>query len=292
MNTAGKSKLMLIASMFIYGTIGIFRTYIDLPSAMLAMVRGFVGTAFLLIYIFAARKKVDWAGVKAKLLPLAVTGGLIGLNWMLLFEAYNYTSVAAATLCYYMAPVFVILASPMIGEKIGVRKAVCVAAALAGMVLVSGVLKAGFSAGELKGVALGLGAAALYASVILMNKRIGAVDAYGKTVIQLFAAALVLLPYVIFSGQLRALRPDAADIALTAVLGVVHTGIAYALFFASFEKVEAQTVALFGYIDPAVAIVLSALVLGQMPDVYGVTGTVLIFGAMIVSEIKMPLRQK
>jgi len=287
-----RSKLMLITAMSIYGTIGILRAYISLSSAMLSFIRGIIGTAFLLVFTLVFRKNTDWRSVKAKLVPLAISGILISLNWLLLFEAYSHTTVATATLCYYMAPVFVVLASPLVGEKIGAKKAICVALALAGMVLVSGVCSTDFNVGELKGVLLGLGAAVLYALVVLMNKKTGKVDAYGKTVIQLVFASAAMFLYVISKENIAALQMDTSSIILTVILGVVHTGVAYAFYFGSLEKLEAQTVALYGYIDPAVAIILSAIVLRQYPDIYGIIGTVLILASMMASEIKIPIRQK
>ena len=289
---SGRARLMLIISMVIYGTVGIFRTYIPLPSSVLALARGAIGAVFLVLFTLLTRRRPDWTVIRKKLPLLALSGALIAFNWMLLFEAYNYTTVATATMCYYMDPVFVILASPLIGERISGKKALCVLVALVGMVFVSGILSAGFQLRELAGVAFGLGAAVLYASVILLNKKIGAMNAYDKTGTQLIFAALCMLPYVLFTENVGALTLRGTPLLLTLVVGVVHTGIAYVLYFASFEKLDAQTVALYGYIDPAVAIVLSALILGQIPDGLKLLGTALILSSMMLNEIKFPLRQK
>ena len=169
----GASRLPLIASMVIFGTIGIFRRHIALPSSVIAMLRGAVGMAFLYGLMRLRGQRMDMRSVKKNLPVLTLSGALMGFNWILLFEAYNYTTVATATLCYYMEPIFVILASPLLfGERLTPRRLICVAAALFGMVLVSGVMSVGINAGaEMAGIAMGLGAAALYASVVLINKR-------------------------------------------------------------------------------------------------------------------------
>lgn len=286
------AQASLITAMLIFGTIGIFRRHIPLPSGVLAAARGFIGAAFLILTMRLRGERPDGAAIRANIKTLVLSGVCIGFNWILLFEAYRYTSVAVATLCYYMAPIFVILASPLVlGERIGVKKAVCVAAAIAGMALVSGVASAGFSgAGELRGVVLGLGAAVLYASVILLNKCLGDISAYDRTLVQLVIAGAVLLPYCALTGELSGLHVTLLAGTMLIIVGVVHTGFAYALYFGSMKSLPAQTVALLSYIDPIVAIVLSALVLGERMDAWQMIGAVLVLCATIASEL--PTRQK
>lgn len=285
--STGRARASVMLSMFIFGTIGIFRRYIPLSSGLLAMTRGFVGALFLLCIMAAGKRRFDREGVRGSLLLLVLSGALMGFNWILLFEAYRYTTVATATLCYYLAPAFVMLAAPVVlKERLTPRKLGCVVLSLGGMVLVSGVLNAGFSgAAELRGVLLGLGAAVLYAAVILMNKRLGPVPAYDKTILQLFSAAVVLVPYVLFTeeGGFGGITPSA--LLLLLVVGVVHTGVAYALYFGSISALTAQTVAVFSYIDPVVAVLLSALFLREPMTPAGVAGAVLILGAALWGEL-------
>lgn len=281
MNATGKLTL----SMIIFGTIGIFRRLIPLSSGLVAMSRGLIGVLFLLLVMRLRGDGMDRAAVRRKLLLLCLSGAAIGVNWILLFEAYNYTSVATATLCYYLAPMFVILASPLVlREKLTLRKLACVSAALLGMVFVSGVLEASGGAG-LKGVLLGLGAAVLYASVVLMNKQLGDVPAYDRTVVQLGSSAAVLLPYVLLVEEVSIEAFTPGVIALLLVVGIVHTGIAYALYFGSLMQLKAQTAAILSYIDPVVAVLLSALVLREHMSLLSGLGAVLVLGAAVISEL-------
>jgi len=280
------ARLQLITAMLIFGTIGIFVRYIPLPSSVIALVRGVVGTVFLLVLVRVRNMPVSWAIVKENLLFLALSGVAIGFNWILLFEAYRYTTVATATLCYYLAPVIVMLVSPiLLKEPLTPRKAICIMVALGGMVLVSGVLNTDFSgSGEALGILFGVGAACLYASVILMNKKLPNVPAFDKTIVQLGVAAIALLPYVWFTerGSEISLKPLAVILLL--VVGIVHTGIAYALYFGSIRDIPAQTAALFSYIDPVSAIFLSALFLKEGLTVPGVIGAILVLGSTLMSE--------
>lgn len=282
-----KSALFaLIFSMVIFGTIGIFRKHIELSSGVLAMARGFIGAMFLLFIIALKREKLSKAAIKKNLWFLILSGAFIGFNWILLFEAYRYTTVATATLCYYLAPIFVIIASPLIlKERLSGRKVMCVLVALVGMVLVSGVLQAGFHGlSEMKGVLFGLGAAAFYASVILLNKKITDIPAYDKTIVQLVCAATVLVPYVLLTGELAVAEWSGIGFVLVLVVGILHTGVTYALYFGSMAYLKAQTVAIFSYIDPIVAILLSAVLLQEKMDGLTILGTVMILGAAVYSE--------
>ncbi len=286
------AKLEFIISMVIFGTIGIFIRYIPLPSSLIACVRGIVGVLFLLCVLAFKKRRFSFKRIKKYAVILLLSGAFIGVNWILLFEAYRFTTVATATLCYYMAPVFVLMLSPLVlKEKLSVKNAVCVAVALIGMVLVSGVLQTGVGvSAEFKGILLGLGAAACYACVMLLNQKLKTLDAFDKTVAQLACAAIAVLPYVLITVDFPALKAEPWQMALLAAVCIIHTGIAYTMYFGSMKNIKAQTVAVLSYIDPIVAVILSALVLNESMDIFGIVGAVLILGAAIVNE--MPVLDK
>lgn len=279
--------IQITLSMIIFGTIGIFRRWIPLPSSFIAMSRGAVGAAFLLIVLALRGKRLDLRAIRRKFPMLCLTGAMLGANWILLFEAYNYTSVATATLCYYFAPMFIILASPaLLHERLTRRKLICVAAAVLGMVFVSGVAETGVQdLSELKGVFLGLAAAVLYAGIVLFNKRITGVSGTDRTVVQLAMSSVTLLPYVLLTEKVGALTFSSATVALLVFVGIVHTGLAYLLYFGSIPHISAQTAAILSYIDPVLAVVLSALFLHEGMSVLSVVGAVLVIGAALVSEL-------
>ncbi len=289
MKSAVSSKLQLTASMLIFSSIGIFVKYIPMPSSVIAFARGLIGMIFLLLVVLVTKNKLSLKNIKNNLLVLALSGAAIGFNWIFLFEAYNYTTVATATLTYYLAPFFVMLASPFfLKEKLTLKQFICLIGALVGMVFVSGVIKNGIpEADEIKGILFGLGAALLYATVIVLNKKLKEISAYEKTIMQLGTAAIVVLPYIVITEDLSSLTFTTQSVILLLVVGIVHTGIAYTFYFNSMKDLKAQTVAIFSYIDPAVAILLSAFVLKEEMDIYGIIGAVLILGSAFVSEINL-----
>lgn len=279
----------LIASMVVFGTIGLFVRYVPLPSAFVAMVRGFVGAAFLAAVVLISRRGFDFAAIKRNLVLLIVSGACIGFNWILLFESYRFTTVATATLCYYMAPIIVIVASPFVlGEKIGLKKGICSLVAVVGMVFISGVLETGVgSISELAGVFLGLGAATLYATVMLLNKKMKSISAYDMTVPQLLFAALAITPYTLIVDDVAVTDFNTRAVIVLLVLGILHTGITYAMFFGAVRDINAQTSAILSYLDPIVAILLSAFVLKEEITVLGIIGAVFVIASALVSELKL-----
>ena len=274
--------------MVIFGTIGIFVNYIGLPSGVIAAFRGITGAIVILIVMLLKGYRADLKAVKKKLPVLLASGVAIGFNWILLFEAYRFTGIPVATVCYYTAPIIVVIASTFVfKEKLKAKQIICVFIALTGVALVSGVFQSDNS--KITGVLCGLGAAALYASVMIMNKFMGEVESYERTVIQLASAGLVVLPYALFTMGDIAFNPKSTI--LLFVVGIVHTGFAYLLYFGAIKKLKSQTTAILSYIDPASAIILSSLVFMQIPTAYELIGVVLIMSAAILSEIRKKEKQ-
>ena len=273
-----------LLAMTIFGTIGLFVKFIELPSTVIALSRGALGTLFLLLVLKLLKRRINTATVKSNFKHLVIAGVALGLNWIFLFEAYRLTSVATATLAYYMAPIILILLSPiLLHERIPLGKWICVICALFGMSLISGVWE-GSENVALDGITMGLIAACFYASVVINNKFLKGLDPYDSSIVQLAVAAIVLLPYLLFTVDFSVLKPDTTTIALTLTVGILHTGIAYWLYFSALPKLEAARIAIFSYIDPAIAILLSVFVLMEPMTTAGVIGAVLILGAALASE--------
>lgn len=279
--------MMFVSSMLIFGTIGIFRRYIPVSSDFLAFSRGVLGGLFLLCFMKLKHKTVREKLPANTSIWLAVTGAVMGINWILLFEAYNHTTVSIATLCYYMQPTIVMLLSPIFfKEKLTLKNGICASVAIIGMALVSGVIGGGGEkSGNITGILLGLGAAAFYSAVVIMNKRIAGIDAYQKTTIQLFSAGLVMIPYMLLKGGFGSEGFSMNTVILLLIVGIVHTGIAYVLYFGSMDGLKAQSVAIFSYIDPVSALLFSALLLKEPLNAIGIIGAIMIIGSAVISEI-------
>lgn len=281
----------MIVSMLIFGTIGLFVNGINLPSSFIAFARAFIGSVFIGVFMLVTRHKFNTEAVKKNLKILIPSGIAMGFNWITLFESYRYTGVAVGTLCYYMAPVIMVLMSPIIlKEKLTVTKCLTSLAAIIGAVLISGVVSGGVRSP--KGIILGLSAAVLYASVVLMNKFVKDLSPVETTLIQLISAAVVMVPYVLATEKVSEFVFDRKSVILIFFVGIIHTGIVYMLYFSSVAKVSTQTTAVFSYIDPVTAIILSALVLHESLSGFQIAGTVLILGATLLNELLPFLKKK
>ena len=280
------AKLAFLSAILIYGTLGVFVRYAGQPSALVALARSSIGTLFLLLLLAVKRQKIDFAAIRRNWRPLLIAGVLLGLNWVTLFEAYRYTTVAVATLCTYLNPIIIVFgAAVLMHEQLTARKLLCIAVALIGMVFVSGVADSGLpDAGEAKGILLGLLTAVLYGCIVLSNKQLRDISAYDRTLVQLFITTLVLIPYCILHGDFVGLQITGGQLGLLLILGVVHTGFAYSLYFGSMAYLPAQTLAILSYLDPVTAVLLSALVLHEPLSGIEILGAVCILGAAVVSD--------
>lgn len=274
-----KDYINIVTALVIFGSIGIFRNFIPFPSSVISFARGLIGTLFLLVMVLLQKRPMDKKGMKENFKILALSGTLIGINWVFLFEAYRFTTVAVATMALYMQPTFVILASPFVlGEKLSLKKLFFAFIAILGMVLVSGILKTGLEG--TKGIAFGLIAASLYATVIILNKFIKTnIEPYEKTIIQLLFATLIVMPYIFMTEDITTLEFTPMIILMLLIVGSVHTGIAYSLYFSALERLPAQTIALLGYIDPVVAVFLSAIILKETLTLPIIVGSIMILSS-------------
>ncbi|MBT2729859.1 EamA family transporter [Bacillus sp. ISL-75] len=282
-----KGKMRLILTMLIFGSIGVFVKKIELSSSEIAFLRGVIGSLFLLIASFLVKHKPSYQVLKENALLLLLSGAAIGLNWIFLFEAYRYTTISNATISYYFAPIFVMILAPwLLKEKLTSVKVICIAMAMIGLFLIVNPGAGGTSGSpnNTLGIFYGLLAAAFYASVVLMNKFIKNLSGFEITLVQLMAGALVLFPYVLWQGNLDLGRLNPTSIIFILILGIVHTGFAYFLYFTSLQELKGQTIAVLSYIDPISAVIIAAIFLNEGMTWIQMIGGGLVLGSTFLSE--------
>lgn len=281
-----KAKLEFIIAMLIFGSIGLFVKNINLSSSMIALARGIIGCIFLLIISYITKQKISWEVIKPNFILLIISGAAMGMNWIFLFQAYKYTTIPKATLCYYFAPIIVMFLSAFIlKEKLNAMKIICIIGAMIGMFLIVGI--GGSNATEknqLLGIMYGLIAAVLYSSVILINKFIKNLSGMESSMIQLTIAVIVLLPYILMTEKITIWNLDFKSTIFILAIGILHTGIAYLLYFSAMTKLKGQTIAVFSYIDPISAIIMSSIILGEKMTLIQLIGGILILGTTFVNE--------
>lgn len=280
------AKIKIIFSMVVFGTMGILVKNIKLSSGEIALFRAIIATVAIIIYKLISGNKIVFKKLKKDLPILFLSGAAMGFNWIFLFEAYNYTTVSIATLSYYFAPVIVMIVCPILfREKITIKQIICFFMSTVGLIMVIGVGGMEKSNSNSIGIGFGLAAAVLYATVIILNKFIKNVTGIDRTLIQFFAAIIVLIPYITLTTGINIGSLDKIGIISIIILGLLHTGICYCLYFASLKDLRGQEAAILSYIDPLVAIIVSVTILGEGINSIQIIGGVMILGFTLLNEI-------
>ena len=270
--------------MVIFGTNGLLVANISLGSAEIVLMRTFLGSLFLLAVVLVKRS-VSFADLKADLVPATMGGAALGLNWVLLFSAYRSAGVGLSTLTYYCGPIIVLALSPVLfKEKLTWNKLLAIAAVAVGMFCITGDIEPGSDVQT--GILFGGGAALLYASLIVANKRVKRLSGLNCAMYELIVAFFVVLIYLLASNVKLPVIPAAEDIVWVLAIGLVNTGLAYYLYFSSLQKLPGQTVALVCYIDPLTALLVSGAFLGEKLLGVQIAGAVLILGGACLGELK------
>ena len=279
-----KYYVMYIVSLLIFGSNGVFASHIDMTSAEIVCMRTLIGSLALILVLLISRTKLDWAVMKREAFKLIAAGICLGVNWALLFEAYKLMSVSIATLTYYLAPIIVLILSPLLlREKQSARAYIGMGAAVVGLVLAVGL---GDTSVTATGLIVGLGSAVFYAGLIIFNKKIDGVTGLLLTTIEMVIAACVMLPYVLLTGGYVGFPPDMEGTLYLIFLCLVNTGLACWLYFSSMNRLPARAVALFGYVDPVSALIFSAAFLGDRMGGLQIAGAVLVFAGAAFGQSK------
>lgn len=286
MKKSNSSRIMLAVSMAIFGTLAPFVRNVAVSSGELALYRAIMAAIILGLFLLITRQKIPFRTIKKELVLLLFSGVAMGFNWILLFEAYKYTTVSAATLSYYFAPVIVTLVCPLLfKEKMRAKQWICFVMSTVGLVLITGIGDSQSGTDNLKGILFGIGAAFFYATVILLNKFIKNVAGIHRTFLQFIAAIIVLVPYVAFSGGVTLGVLDSKGWVCLLIVGIIHTGITYCLYFSSLKELPGQKAAILSYIDPLVAVLISVTVLGESMSLLQIIGGALILGFTLWNEL-------
>lgn len=281
------AKFALISAMVVFGTLGLFTRKIAVSSGELALYRAILAFGLILVYLLLSGQRIDLKAIKKEIPLLFLSGIAMGINWILLFEAYKYTTISAATLSYYFAPVIVTVVCPFLfHEKLTCKQIICFIMSTLGLVLIIGIDNISESGSHVRGVIFGLGAAVFYATVILLNKFIRNVEGIHRTLLQFFSAILILIPYVMCTGGVHLSALDLPGWICLLTVGLVHTGITYCMYFSALKDLQGQEAAILSYVDPLTAVIVSTVFLGENMTALQLLGGILILGFTLWNERK------
>lgn len=287
------ANILFISAMLIFGTIGIIVKFIPLDASEIAFYRSILALLVISLYFIIKKEKIKFNEKKSTLILLLLSGIGIGLNWIFLFKSYDYTSLSISTVCNYFAPIIVMVLSPIIlKEKISLKQVICLIIAVVGLILIVGAFEFKKDSNNLIGIILSLLAACLYAVVILINKKINFVDGIQRTFFQFLSLAIILLPYTLFTTGFNVFKLSVTNLLWLLLLGVVHTGIAYCMYFTSIKDMSGQKISILSFIDPVTSIMLAFFIFNDQLTGFQLVGALLILFATIFSEIPLKKAKK
>lgn len=279
------AKAMMITSMAIFGTLGIFTRNIAVTSGELALYRAVLAISLIAVYLVCAKQNINLKASKKELVLLLFSGAAIGINWILLFEAYKYTTISAATLSYYFAPVIVTVICPILfHEKLTGKQIFCFIMSTLGLIMITGTSNIRDKR-DFIGILFGISTAIFYAAVIILNKFIRNIDGIHRTFLQFLSAIIILAPYVLLTSGIHLGNLDIRGWGNLLIVGLFHTGITYCMYFSSLKELAGQEASILSYIDPLVAVLISVLILGETMSIAQAIGGVLILGFTLWNEL-------
>ncbi len=283
-----RSYLRYIAALLLFGTNGLLVSAIHLPSCEIVIFRTLLGSGVLFCLVAALRPAML---TRRDALLVIGSGAAMGASWIAQYEAFRLVGVGISSLVYCLGPVCVMTLAPrLLGERPGLAHWIGLTAVVLGVALVNGeALGAGASSA---GVVCALIAAAAYAGMVLLIKRVKDTCGMRAPALQVLAAcAFSLAASLVFQiADVEQLTvPGVSDVAALLMLGLVNGGVCCYWYFDSISKLPAQSVVVCDYLEPLSALCLSAAVLGESLGAWQVVGAALVFlgavGAELVSRL-------
>jgi len=277
------NRIKLVLVMIIWGSLGVFTRSIPLSALSLAFLRALIALPVLFVVMKMKKSdKVKWTLLK----PYLISGVLLGFGWLTLFYGFKHTSISSAVMIYNMCPVYVMIAAPLLlKETISkIQIAVIFVSFLGLCLIVSHNLSEGYG---YMGLALSAISGMLYATIVLINRSIKVrVDNQTATFVQIFTAMIVLLPFVLIDGTiLTVVDLDSRAVTYTILLGILHTSVAYTMFFSLYTHMKSVEIVSYSYLEPLFGILFSVIFLGETLTLPQIMGGILILGSTYIGEM-------
>jgi len=277
------NRIKLVLVMIIWGSLGVFTRSIPLSALSLAFLRALIALPFLFgVMKMQKADKVEWYLLK----PYLISGVLLGFGWLTLFYGFKHTSISSAVIIYNMCPVYVMIAAPLLlKETISRIQIAVIFSSFLGLCLIVGHnLLEGYG---YMGMALSAVSGMLYAAIVLINRSITCrVDNQTATFVQIFTAMIVLLPFVLIDGNiLTVVNLDAMAAIYTILLGILHTSVAYTIFFSLSAYMKSVEIVSYSYLEPLFGILFSVIVVGEKLTILQIIGGVFILGSTYIGEM-------
>ncbi|MBB1653472.1 DMT family transporter [Delftia sp. UME58] len=281
-----RGQWLMIAGGVLLGTVGIFVEEARQHPLVTVLFRCAFGALALLAWGLATGRMGELR-VRGRSWPVVVaTGVLMVMNWALFFAAIPRTSIGVATIVFHIQPVWIMLFGTLVlREAMAPRQVAAVLAALLGLVLTTGLLggyATAWGPDHVSGLLMCLAGSLCYAAVTILAKTEKVVTPFALAWWQCAVGTVLLLWVPLVHGWPQA----PSSWAWLAGLGVLHTGLAYAILFAGMARLTLGRIAVLQYVYPLTAIVLDWTVYGRALGAVQLAGVGLMAGALLVVKAR------
>ena len=272
MNKHLRGSLLILVSMVLFATIGIFVRFIDMPNPVIIFFTSLFAAVFLLLY-FAAKGKIrDLISVKRKV-TIFISGIWVSFTILLYFMAFSNTTLANAVLTHYTAPIFAALLAPVfLRERLSKVTVIALAISFGGLIIITS-NSLSFNSPDFLGIVYGVLSGLFYGLLILWDKKLlrdidPKVILFYQVVIPMFFMAPFLF---IFDFSLSMFN---LSLIIVYVFVVIFT--ATLVYFAGLKHVKAQNAGIISYLDPVMVFIFGFLFFSEIPTLRTYIGGALI----------------
>jgi drug/metabolite transporter (DMT)-like permease len=259
---------LLVMGGVLLGTIGVFVEEAGQHPLITVWFRCIFGALALLFWGFAMNRSKELRLHGRDFWVAVVTGVLMVVNWGFFFAAISRTSIAVATVVFHIQPFWVMIFGLwFLRERVSPAQWAAVLLALGGLILATGLSFEDFRVGTIDdeyviGLMMCLVGSLSYAAVTIIAKTERRMTSFALAWWQCTVGAVVLAWVPLAYGW-----PNQTSAWPWLVgLGVVHTGLAYAILFAGMAKLSLAKVGLLQFIYPLTAVAVDWMIYGRVLD--------------------------
>lgn len=258
-----QGSLQLAAAGLLLGTLGWFLAQAQAHPLTAVWYRCAFGLLALSAWLLATGRLAELRLAPRALAAAIGAGALMVASWALFFAAIGHASIGLATVVVHVQPFWVMaLGALLLGERVAPRQWGGAGLALAGLALASGLHGADAGGADATGVLLALASSLLYAGVALLARRAGGASPLALAWWQCAVGSVALAAWPLAQGGLGSVP----GWGWLAAIGVLHTGLAYVLWYGGVARLGSGRGALLQFVYPATAVAVDALAFGRALD--------------------------
>lgn len=251
-----------------WGTIPLIIRTSNISSLSLVGIRTFLGSIFLLLFVFKQR------GITQKLFNSGfVLGPLLAIHWSTMFKSIELNSVAVGIGLVFSYPIFVIFIEMFRGQKVAGFQILIILSGFLGLFLLLDISTIASPIGVVYGITSAITLAFLIIYGSEKSKEYGGLNV---AFIQIIFAAVCLSPFTVsgFGWMLD-------NLTVSLFLGFFLTGVGLATYWYVVKIITPLSIGTITYLEPVTGVVIGALILNEAIKSFQYFG----FGLVVVAGI-------